>query len=44
MEKTEAVVSKYTQYTELFPWVILGGAILLMLEILLAQTILRRLP
>lgn len=44
MEKTEAVVNKYTQYKELFGWFILGGAVLLLLEIALAQTIFRRLP
>jgi Ca-activated chloride channel homolog len=44
MEKTEAVVNKYTQYRELYPWFILGGALVLLLEILLAQTIFRRLP
>jgi Ca-activated chloride channel family protein len=44
LEKTEAVVSKYTQYKELFPWVIAGGAAILLLEVLLGQTIFRRLP
>lgn len=44
MEKTEAVVNKYTEYKELFPWFLGTGAGLLLLEILLAQTILRRLP
>lgn len=44
MEKTEAVVNKYTQYKELFPWFLGAGAALLLLEILLAQTIFRRLP
>jgi Ca-activated chloride channel family protein len=44
LEKTEAVVSKYTQYRELFPWFLYGGAGLLLLEIVLAQTIFRRLP
>jgi Ca-activated chloride channel homolog len=44
MEKTEAVVSKYTQFRELFPWFLYGGAGLLLLEIALAQTIFRRLP
>src|SRR5580698_951888 len=39
MEKTEAVVSKYTEYRELFPWFLCGGAGLWLLEILLAQTI-----
>jgi Ca-activated chloride channel family protein len=44
LEKTEAVVSKYTQYKELFPWFILSGLILLLVEILLGQTVFRRLP
>lgn len=44
MEKTEAVINKYTQYKELYPSFILGGAALLLLEIALAQTIFRRLP
>jgi len=44
MEKTEAVVSKYTQFRELFPWFLGSGAGLLLLEILLAQTVFRRLP
>ena len=44
LEKSEAVVSKYTQYKELFPRFILGGFILLLVEIVLGQTVLRRLP
>jgi Ca-activated chloride channel homolog len=44
LEKTEAVVSKYTQYKELFPWFILSGLVLLLVEILLGQTVFRRLP
>jgi Ca-activated chloride channel family protein len=44
LEKTEAVVSKYTQFKELFPWFLVGGAGLLLLEIGLGQTVFRRLP
>jgi len=44
MEKTEAVVNKYTQFKELFPWFLTTGAGLLLLEIILGQTIFRRLP
>ena len=44
LEKTEAVVNKYTQYRELFPWFLAAGVALLALEIALGQTILRRLP
>jgi Ca-activated chloride channel family protein len=43
-EKTEAVINKFTEYSELFPWFVGGGFGLLLCEILLAQTILRRLP
>jgi Ca-activated chloride channel family protein len=44
LEKTEATVSKYTQFKELFPWLVGGGLALLMLEIVLGQTAFRRLP
>lgn len=44
MEKTEAVVSKFTQYKELFPWLVSCGLALLLLELALGQTVLRRLP
>jgi Ca-activated chloride channel family protein len=44
MEKTEAVVNKYTQFKELFPGILAAGAALLLLEITLGQTIFRRLP
>jgi Ca-activated chloride channel family protein len=44
LEKTEAAVSKYTQFKELFPWLAGGGLALLMLEIVLGQTAFRRLP
>jgi Ca-activated chloride channel homolog len=44
MEKTEAVVNKYTQVTELFPWFVSGGMGLLLVEIALSQTVFRRLP
>jgi Ca-activated chloride channel homolog len=44
LEKTEAVISKVTQYRELFPWLVSGGLGLLLLEITLGQTIFRRLP
>jgi Ca-activated chloride channel homolog len=43
-EKTEAVINKYTEFKELFQWFIAGGLVLLLLEILLAQTIFRKLP
>ena len=44
LEKTETVVSKYTEFTELFAWFIDAGFALLLLEIVLAQTVLRKLP
>ena len=44
LEKTDATVKKYTQFDELFPWFVAGGLALLLLELGLGQTILRRLP
>jgi Ca-activated chloride channel family protein len=44
LEKSEAVINKYTEFKELFPWVVTAGTLLLLLELLLAQTIFRRLP
>ena len=44
LEKTEATISKYTEYKELFAWFVLSGSVLLLIEILLAQTIFRKLP
>ncbi len=44
LEKTEAVVNKYTQFKEFFPWFLWIGAGLLALEIGLGQTVFRRLP
>jgi Ca-activated chloride channel homolog len=44
LEKTEAVVNKYTEYKELFPWLTAGGLAVLLLELVLGQTVLRRLP
>jgi Ca-activated chloride channel family protein len=44
LEKTEEVVNKFTQYTELFPWVVSTGLVLLLAEMVLASTLLRRLP
>jgi Ca-activated chloride channel homolog len=43
-EKTEAVVNKFTQYEELFPWMVATGLVLLLAEMVLGQTLLRRLP
>src|SRR5580692_437736 len=33
LEKTESVVNKYTQFTELFPWLIAAGLSLLLIEL-----------
>ncbi|MEO5802183.1 MAG: VWA domain-containing protein [Verrucomicrobiota bacterium] len=44
LEKTEVDVKKYRQYEELFGWVILAGLVVLLLEIILGQTIWRKLP
>ena len=44
LEKTEAVINKYTEYKELFPWLVAGGLALLLIEMVLGQTVFRRLP
>jgi Ca-activated chloride channel family protein len=44
MEKTEASIKKYTQFTELFLWFVAGGLAVLLVELVLAQTAFRRLP
>ena len=44
LEKTEASVKKYTQFTELFPWFVAAGLAVLLIEFVLAQTAFRRLP
>jgi len=44
LEKTQAVLNKFTQYKELFPWVIATGLVLLLIEVALGQTVFRRLP
>lgn len=44
LEKSEAVVKKYTEVHELFGWFIAGGLALLVTELVLRHTILRRLP
>jgi Ca-activated chloride channel family protein len=44
LEKTEADVRKYAHHQELFAWIISPGLVLLLLEILLKQTVWRRLP
>jgi Ca-activated chloride channel family protein len=44
LEKTDVEVKKYTQFKELFGWVIVSGMSVLLLEVVLNQTLWRRLP
>lgn len=44
LEKTEIEVKKFQRYQELFPWVVLPGLVLLLLELGLAHTVWRKLP
>ncbi len=44
LEKTDVQVKKYTQFQELFPWAIVSGMSVLLLEVILNQTLWRRLP
>ena len=44
LEKTEAVINKYAQFNELFPWFVTCGLALLLVEVVLGQTLFRRLP
>ena len=44
LEKTEAVINKFAQFEELFPWVVSFGLALLLVEVTLGQTVFRRLP
>jgi len=44
LEKTEINVRKYSRHTELAHWVVLAGLLVLLLELVLAETLLRRLP
>jgi Ca-activated chloride channel homolog len=44
LEKTDVEVKKYTNYTEFFPWVIVPGLFTLLLEIILSNTVWRKLP
>lgn len=44
LEKTEAEVKKFSHHNELFAWFIVPGLGLLLLEVLLRHTVLRRLP
>lgn len=44
LEKTEVEVKKYQRYRELYPWFILAGLVILLLEIILSNTVWRKLP
>jgi Ca-activated chloride channel family protein len=44
LEKNEVEMKKFQQFDELFPWVLSAGLILLLLEVVLGQTIWRKLP
>ena len=44
LEKSEAEIRKFTQFQELFPWLISPGLGLLLAEVALRHTLLRRLP
>lgn len=44
LEKTEVEVKKYQRYRELFPWFVLAGLALLLMEIILSNTVWRKLP
>jgi Ca-activated chloride channel family protein len=44
LEKTEAEIKKYAQHTELFAWFVSAGLSLLLVEVVLGQTVWRRLP
>ena len=44
LEKSEAEIKKYTQFQELFPWFLNPGLGLVLVEVVLRNTLLRRLP
>ncbi|MBI4660487.1 MAG: VWA domain-containing protein [Verrucomicrobia bacterium] len=44
LEKTEIQIKKYQRYQELFPWAVLGGLTVLLLEVILSNTVWRKLP
>jgi len=44
LEKSTFELKKYSQYRDLFPWFVGAGAGLLLLQMILSQTIWRRVP
>ncbi len=44
LEKTEVEINKYQRFRELYPFVALAGLVILLLEVILSNTVWRRLP
>jgi Ca-activated chloride channel homolog len=44
LEKSEAEIKKFTEFRELFPWLLSPGLALVLFELVLRHTLLRRLP
>jgi Ca-activated chloride channel family protein len=44
LERSDAEVRKFQRYTEVFPWFAIPGLFLLLLELILAHTVWRKLP
>lgn len=44
LEKTEVEVTKFQRYREMFPWPVLAGLVVLLMEVILANTVWRKLP
>ena len=44
LEKTEVEINKYQRFRELYPFFVLSGLVILLLEIILSNTVWRRLP
>ncbi len=44
LERTDSERKKFQHYHELFPWFILGGLVIFLLEVILGNTVWRRLP
>jgi Ca-activated chloride channel homolog len=44
LEKTEIEINKYQRFRELYPFFILAGLVILLLEVILSNTVWRRLP
>jgi Ca-activated chloride channel family protein len=44
LEKSDAEVKKYTQYKEIYSWLVIPGMFIFLLEIILSNTIWRKLP